>query len=244
MHEFHLPRLSRHGARELFRRMDEIVHLDWRARRLAAERWTTPGQLGARAATDDELDALATLLHDAAAPAGLGDTPGRRRFDIQAAILLSDPGRVPVTEGLRDDVWAWIAVVLCPGLVESRFSRVEERFQGGVRNTFQRLWMRGSALREPLGGQERLVGMSEDAHVQVFERPGLSASVRTARLIAEQWLDRLDAGGSAGLEAVTRRAMVALGVTNQIVALDALDDAALRAEIARQFDLAAARTDA
>lgn len=245
MPEFHLPRLSRHGVRTLFLRMDELLEMDWRARRRAADRWTTIAQLGAREVTDRELDALVMDLHAAATSSGLGPAvASRRSFDITCAELLSDPDRIPLAEGLRDDVWAWIATVLCPDLVQIRFGRVDERFQGGVRNTFQRLWMRGSTFREPAHDQARLLNLTEDAHVQIFERPGLSASTRTARLIADHWSELLDDRGPTGLEAITRRAVMGLSVMNQIVALDALDDAALTEEIRRQFDLAVLAADA
>ncbi len=245
MPEFHIPRLSRHGVRTLLPRMDELLEMDWRARRRAADRWTTIAQLGARKVTDEELDALVADLQAAATSSGLGPTvASRRSFDITCAELLSDPDQIPLAEGLRDDVWAWIATVLCPDLVHMRFGQVEERFQGGVRNTFQRLWMRGSAFREPTQDQARLLNLTEDAHVQVFERPGLSASIRTARLIADHWSDLLDARGPTGLEAITRQAVMGLSVMNQIVSLDALDDAALTQEIRRQFDLAVLAADA
>ena len=246
MPEFHLPRLSRYGVSCLVETMDEQLDRDLDARRRAAERWTTSGQLGAREATNAELESLGDLLREVAVSTGLDQsTEARRRFDTACTILLADPDRIPLAEGLRDDVWAWITTVLCPDLVEARFGRVESRYRGGVRNTFQRLWMRGAAFREPADELPRLVGrMSEDAHVQVFERPGLSASLRTARLITERWSTLQDTPGIAGLEDITRKAMIGLGVVNQIVLLDALDDASLEEVICHQFDLALQNSNA
>lgn len=240
MPEFHLPRLSRFGVTWMVENMDQQVQLDFDARRLAADRWTTTGRLGAREATLTELSALADNLRQVAMSTGLDQTPdSRRRFDTACTILLSEPGRIPLAEGLRDDVWSWITTVLCPDLVEARFGRVEERYRGGVRNTFQRLWTRGVALRDPVDALPHLVGrMSEDANVQVFERPGLSASIRTTRLVAERWRLVQVTHGNTGLEDLTRRAMVGLGVVNQIVSLDALDDTSLEDVIRQQFDLA------
>lgn len=247
MPEFHLPRLSRYGVRTLIADMDALLELDWRDRRRQAERWTSHGQLGARNASDAELETLRAALVDAATTAGLSQgEAGKRRFDTECANLFSNPDCIPLTEGLRDDVWAWLATVLCPELVRARFGQSENRYQGGVRNTFQRLWTRGAAFRsDRIEEQERLIRqMTEDAQVQIFERPGLSANIRTARLIAEHWVDLFETRGSSDLEEITRRVMVGLGVSNQIVALDTLEDDALKQEISRLFDLAVRAVDA
>lgn len=249
MPEFHLPRLAKPGARLLLDRMATLPDEDWAARAALVERWTGRGDLGAREATKAELQELRDVVVGVAATCGFPDAggkAGRARFDTECAKALADPDRTPPAEALRDDVWAWVALVLLPDVVRWRFGSSEERYRGGVRNTFQRLWLRGAALEVPLEGNRwRIVEqMNEDAQVQVFERPGLSASIRTARVIGETWTARLASHGPTGLEDLTRRAMIGLRIANQILSLDALDDAALRGLVERQFELAAAEPDA
>lgn len=249
MPEFHLPRLSKPGARSLLDQIATLPDLTWTDRAAMVERWTGRGDLGAREATQPELQTLRDLVVGIAVTCGFPDAGGaveRARFDTECAKALTDPDRAPEAEALRDDVWAWVALVLLPDVVRWRFGSSEERYRGGVRNTFQRLWLRGAALDAPLDENRwRIVEqMTEDAQVQVFERPGLSASIRTARVIGEVWTARLASHGSAGLEDLTRRAMIGLRVANQILSLDALDDATLHGLVERQFQLAAAAPDA
>lgn len=243
MPEFHLPRLRSQGVITLLASEEGLDGPAWQDRDAAVSRWTAWGALGARRATVAELQDIRNRVETVAlhfsfpAPLAPGD---RGRFDAAAAVLLSEPGLIPEEEGLRDDVWAWITTVLLPDVAAWRFSRAEARFRGGARNTFQRLWMRAAALDRGEGEERwRLLEMlPEDAQVQIFERPGLSGSLRVARAIAEGWARAQAAAGARNLEDVTRRAILGLRATNQVLSLDALDDADLDREIDRRFGAA------
>ena len=66
-----------------------------------------------------------------------------------------------------------------------------KRFTGGVRNAFQRLWMRGSTLDRGEDRPDRwglVRALSEDAMVQIFERASISSDARLARAVAEAWV--------------------------------------------------------
>jgi hypothetical protein len=107
------------------------------------------------------------------------------RFDVAAAIELS---ALPITSGeaARDDVWAFVTLVVLPDVACWRFpDRNERRLLGGVRNAFQRMWWRASVLRDPAQQDEwHLLRLPEDALVGLMERPGISSNPCVAVEIA------------------------------------------------------------
>jgi hypothetical protein len=247
MPEFHLPRLRSLGVITLLTSEDGLDGPSWQDRDASVARWTSWGALGARRATETELQDIRDRVLTVARHFGFPDPLPRNdrgQFDAAAAVILAEPGLIPEEEGLRDDVWSWITTVLLPDVTVWRFSRAEARFRGGVRNTFQRLWMRGAALDR--GDGERrwtlLEALPEDAQVQIFERPGLSGSLRVARAIAEGWARAHATAGGRNLEDVTRRAILGLRASSQVLSLDALDDARLDQEVDRHFGAALAAT--
>lgn len=99
-------------------------------------------------------------------------------FDAETAAWLAQSDLFTTGEALRDDVWAFVASVIAPDITHWRFGRSTERYAGGVRNTFQRLWMRGRAIDRGAGHPERwglLDALTEDALVQITERPSIGA---------------------------------------------------------------------
>jgi hypothetical protein len=217
----------------------------WQDRALRHERYVSWGALGARRATEAELQALRDSILEIARNRGfpgLTSPSARRDFDTDVAALLGGGELVPEAEALRDDVWSWIATILLPEIVLWRFSRAEARFRGGVRNTFQRLWARGAALDRGDGdGRWALLDMlPEDAQVQIFERPGLSGSIRVARGIAEGWARARIGRESHNLEDVTRHAVLLLRASNQVLSLDALADDCLEQKVDQVFRTALA----
>jgi len=108
-------------------------------------------------------------------------------FDSTAARLLRE--RLPISPGeaSRDDVWAFLTLVLLPDLATWRFNEQQtSRVLGGVRNTFQRLWWRAWVLCDPESEDPlALVGLPEDALVGLMERPALSSNPKVAVAIAK-----------------------------------------------------------
>jgi hypothetical protein len=178
---------------------------------------------------------LRELILDAALACGFperGTTEDRARFDSLAAAALGDFEPLSRGEGDRDDVWAFIAIILLPDVSAWRFhTRSAKRFHGGVRNVFQRLWMRAWALDggADAGGTrwDLLAALSEDALVAITERPSIGADRRLSRAIARAWVATAEAIGRSSMEDVMRRAVIALRIRNEIQMLHALDDAEL-----------------
>lgn len=167
------------------------------------------------------------------------DQKVRSEFDTEVAIRLGDHEALSTGEALRDDVWAFLSSALLPDVVSWRFAdRNPERFRGGVRNAFQRLWIRGSTLDlgEDASNRWQLVeALSEDAMVQIFERASLSADRNLAQAIAAAWLETSRRIGRGRMEIVMRTATKLIRLRNEIVDLGFLEDATLKREVERIF---------
>jgi len=185
---------------------------------------------------------ISQLIKDVAAKHGFpepGSVAARGRFDTDCAVALSTCDDLASGEALRDDMWAFLAVVMTPQVVAWRFPDLQShRFEGGVRNAFQRLWVRGTCLDRGEGHADRwglVRELSEDAMVQIFERASISGERRLARSIAEAWVSTAAQIGRGRMEDVMRRATKFIRVRNEIYDLASLEDDALQAEISRAF---------
>lgn len=161
-----------------------------------------------------------------------GSTGDRARFDRLATIALADFEALQSGEADRDEVWAFIATVLVPDLVAWRFAnRPAERFQGGIRNTFQRLWIRGWALDLGRGAGDarwKLVeALTEDAMVALTERPSIASDRELSQAIASAWILTSKRIGRARMEEVMRRAIISIRIRNEIQMLSTLDNKGL-----------------
>jgi hypothetical protein len=239
-----MPRLSLHGVRRLLASA-ELMQAPWRDRRAAAERWTTLPPVGGAVAGEAALAVLAEDLLTIAIASGFPDDDRQAAvFDAEAAVLLGQGGHMRESDALRDDVWAFVATVLLPEIVRWRFGSKEERYRGGVRNVFQRLWLRAMALdRGPQAGEDRWVlvrALNEDAIAAIIERPGLAGSRAVSRALGERWSQERLTAGPGGLEDRMRSVARNLLVTNQVMRLELLGSADLEAEIDRLFVSAAA----
>jgi hypothetical protein len=150
-------------------------------------------------------------------------------------------------EALRNDFWAYMATVLLWRVALWRFPAKggqipRDRLLGGVRNIFQRLWLRGRALdRGPGAGENRwdlLDALTEDALVQITERPSVGGYSRLARMIAEQWVCSAKKIGRGKMENVMRLAVKRIRLRNEVIAFAVLPDSALSKLIAREFERA------
>ena len=164
----------------------------------------------------------------------------RATFDCEAAIWLGTHDDLRTGEALRDDVWGFLTAALLPQLVAWRFPDLSpKRFSGGVRNAFQRLWMRGSTLDRGEDHPDRwglVRALSEDAMVQIFERASISSDARLARAVAEAWVVTADTIGTGRMEDIMRRAIKYLRIRNEIIDLGYLEDDALRLTCRTAFE--------
>jgi hypothetical protein len=171
---------------------------------------------------------LATVRQDLVAIArkhGFGQQGARQShagFDAETAAWLARSDLFTTGEALRDDVWAFVAAVIAPDITHWRFGSSTERYAGGVRNTFQRLWMRGRALDRGSGHPERwglLEALTEDALVQITERPSIGGDHVLALAVAEAWLRAARHHGKGAMEDIMRRAILRIRVRNEIRSL-------------------------
>lgn len=150
------------------------------------------------------------------------DRPQHALFDAETAAWLAQSDLLGTGEALRDDVWAFVAAVLAPDIVHWRFGSSTERYAGGVRNTFQRLWMRGRALDRGADHPERwrlLEELTEDALVQITERPSIGGDRVLALAVAEAWHRAARHHGKSTMEEIMRRAILRIRVRNEIRSL-------------------------
>lgn len=174
--------------------------------------------------------------------------PGRTRqdmarFDAEIAALLATSPILASGEALRDEVWAWFATARFPDVTLWRYGKARARWHGGVRNTFQRLWMRGVALDRGQGADDRwglLRLLSEDALVQISERPAIGSDPVLAREIAEAWVRFSARFGAGAMEDLMREAIKGVRARNELFTFTLLDDE-LPARIDAEFERAAAR---
>jgi hypothetical protein len=219
-----------------------MTALTWRERRDTVTSLVKFAATGGGRAGDAHLDEIRDRLVALAMKHGFPAEEGSKKldFDKEAAILLYENQVVPLPEALRDDVWAFLATVLLADVVYWRWGSTSERYRGGVRNAFQRLWLRATAFRRP-GAQdtwEIVHNLTEDANLQILERPGVSASREVTRAIGETWLEISRLKPPVAMEAVTRRAMVWLTAAEQVRPLHALPEPELRLAIREHFERA------
>lgn len=173
---------------------------------------------------------------------GSGDSNNNHAgFDAALAGWLADREELFSGEALRDDVWTFIGVVMAPDVVHWRFGKSRERYLGGIRNTFQRLWLRASVLDRGLDHPDRwglLEHLTEDALVQITERPSIGADPILACELAEAWVRTSAKIGRTKMEPVMRLATLRLRIRNEIQALSDLPDHLLVTTIDEFFERA------
>lgn len=201
-------------------------------------------------------------------PVAKADLESLRKFIVASAIASGYPGTsarvkraafdltlstglpafpIPIGEGLRPEVWAWIAVVLVPHILRWRWGGggrdvPSDRGAGSIyRNAFARLWHAGRILDRGQGASERwgyLEAMGADQMVALLERPSLGSNPLIARAIADVWTRLPDSQRS---ERLFREAMKTFLISAAVVELDALTPPELKSMAKGTFEQTAAR---
>lgn len=164
------------------------------------------------------------------------------KFDAALGAWLVQQPQLKTGEALRDDVWSFIGVVMAPDIVDWRFGKSRERYLGGVRNTFQRLWMRARVLDRGEEADNRwglIDSLTEDALVQITERPSIGADAVLSSELAEAWVRASNRLGRRQMEDVMRLAILRLRIRNEIRSLSLLPQIELEALLDQIFDSAA-----
>lgn len=196
----------------------------------------TYAQTGGQRVSSEELQHFRDAVVEIAAHYGYpneGNQASRAAFDTDCAIWLAGTAEIPLGEALRPPIWSFIGGVLLPDVCRWRFGDKprRERFEGGARNTFQRLWRRGFLLDRGLDAEQRwelVHALTEDAFVAICERPGLSADPRFARAIGEGWIRAADQVGKERMEGINRAAIKNLRALYTVIHPEVLDDAEMR----------------
>lgn len=230
---------------------------EWLAARHELERHVYYVETGGIRAPSQQHELISVGVVEAARQAGFpssGNAASRARFDAECAKLLHSRLRlaqsrdeVPLGisgEILADDFWTWLALLKLPEVVLWRFGETapDERFLGGFRNCFYRLWRRAWLLEGPADDRwSVLEALTEDAFVSIVERPGVSSNRAVARLIGECWREFAANLGRERMEPINRDAMKRIRALAPVLSFEAVGTVALRALLAQQYAVAAER---
>lgn len=241
-----MPRLSRLGVEEVLttlrRNRNPVRSLnEFDANRAGVTYAETGGQRVAEARLVDFARDIIQLARNHGFPVEV--TPqGRQKFDAACAIWLAEAEELHSGELLRDDVWAFISSVLLLHVTVWRFPTLTtDRFHGGERNMFQRLWYRAVTLDRGHDHEQRwelVTALTEDAIAQIIERPSLRGDRRLALAIAEGWFRMAAGAAGASMERIMRRVVRDLRMRNEVQFLSALPDCELSVLIDAQFSTA------
>lgn len=240
-----LPRLSGLAAETLLDRILEADNLRWSgfdATNLPAEaRFASTG--GSRVDPRELRQFREGLVSIAREHGfGAGSKGAFSKFDAALSKWLFQQQVFQSGEALRDDVWSFVGLVVAPDIVHWRFGSSRERYLGGIRNTFQRLWFRARCLDRGADAEDRwglLVSLTEDALVQITERPSIGADAVLARALGEAWVRASSRIGRGRMEDVMRLAILRLRIRNEIRGLSLLPEQELAHLLDELFDTAA-----
>lgn len=190
---------------------------------------------------------LVEQLHRIAVEQGYPEAPGLARqqaFDREACRRLRETEILQKAGGelYRASCWAGLVVFDMLDLVlwrhgvgNRKLSR--DRLLGGNRNFLRRLWLRVDAmLLEPGANTDRWIlvdGLTEDALVQIIERPSIASCPPLARAIGLVWMQLSDEHHN--MEQIMRLATRRLRARNETLALACLDTSTLVAEVRKAF---------
>jgi hypothetical protein len=159
-----------------------------------------PPVLGHKFVTPEKLASVRAELRDLAGRSGYphgSKLRDRQNFDTRAAIYLHGGLEAVPGELLRDEVWMYFSCVIAPDIVCWRWRQDGkepnlDRFLGGERNCFGRLWRRADVLRdERLSDPWTLVtSLVEDNFTNILERTSIARNRPLAREIARAFLLR------------------------------------------------------
>ncbi len=192
---------------------------------------------------DSQLNDFRSGLEKLAFVHGFGSTRERdslAAFDAEVAAWLVQSNLFATGEALRDDVWSFMSAVVAPDIVYWRFGDAIERYTGGIRNTFQRLWVRGRALDRGTGAEDRwklLSSLTEDALVQITERPSIGGDPALALAVGEAWLRASEIHGKSAMEPIMRRAILGIRIRNEVRALSELPPDQLAFTLDKMFEI-------
>lgn len=246
-----LPRLTRLGVAIVLETFGEHVITPERARAALDDTSSTLWYAASGGHRDQSpIDRIGNDVRRLARDSGFPDNPSRvarTKFDRDATVLLASSEVLSTGEALRDDAWSYITAVALPDVVAWRFpGKAAHRFEGGVRNALQRLWVRGTVLDRGPGSADRwglVNSLNEDAAVQIFERASIAGNRRLAVALAEGRLRAAEHIERSRMEDVMRCATRLVRLRNEVFDLAGMTDSQRDALVDSCFESAVASTE-
>lgn len=150
--------------------------------------------VGGNKVSDDELGHLQKKIRQLALSCGYPNKLNNKRirkFDGNCAALLHKEMNISPHEASKDEIWIFLTCILLPeiprwrfpGERKNNFNTKPERYLGGRRNLFQRLWWRAEILMDASNDQpyKLLALLNEDELVQIIERPLMAGNKKLAQ---------------------------------------------------------------
>ncbi len=165
-------------------------------------------------------------------------------FDVNTGRILYETMEITPSEASNLGIWAFTTCVLWPDIVRWRFpgntdGTSKERFMGGRRNTFSRLWWRAYLLKELNSDRpyELLNALNEDELVQITERPSIAGSPILVKEVCRTFLKITnESANMPRSRLILRDAMKRLRRLVPIISFDAIDEQALRYVVNEVFE--------
>lgn len=146
---------------------------------------------GGNRVTESYLQEIYKRMRDTACTFGYPrpiDDLRAKGFDASSGRILHKMMDVTPAEASNQGIWAFASCIMWPDIVRWRFpgnvdSTSKDRFIGGRRNAFGRVWWRAYILRQSSkeNPYEMLSFLGEDELVQITERPSLAGSPALAK---------------------------------------------------------------
>jgi hypothetical protein len=249
MTEFLYPRIDSHEASRLITLVSDLTVEEAADRSLAlmSEARLTFAAVGAQHVPDSHLKDLAAEVRRLAKASGYPSKrslPDQQRFDTAVACWLHTNLKSVPGEARRAGTWQYLSCALLPDVVLWRWRKEPgrgevsfDRFIGGRRNCFGRLWLRADVFRDPGFPDEwHLVrSLLEDNFTAILER-GLVARYRTlCRAIATEYLARKETVlglGDSPQQRLLRQLMLRVVRSSGNIGLGLLDPAGAKSLVA------------
>lgn len=185
------PRLPNHFAQELAKSFEDKNVKELSEHHNSSHNEASPSSVGGIPVNESVLVELREKVLSEVKSMGFPETANnlaKQDFDYKIGKLLHKNLNICIGEASRNEVWSFIGCVLMPDIVSWRFpSNQKDRFLGGGRNTFQRLWWRANALYDKSDNDPyNFLKLPEDALVQIMERPNMMSNWELGRAIAKE----------------------------------------------------------
>ncbi|MCX7444503.1 hypothetical protein OS125_04480 [Corynebacterium sp. P7003] len=156
-------------------------------------------------------------------------------FDREMSSLLYQQLDLIETEAAQEEVWNFLTLVVLPDIAKWRYensgkSLSYNRWLGGKRNVFRKLWWREATLGHALNSK-----IYEDEAVSVMERARLSGQPAVARAMVRGFLDSVEQHPDIARTALMRAGALRVRQLVPILCLESLTENELDALIIEVF---------